>query len=89
MAEQSLDHDEQINVRWAYDDPNPRAQAITLRNQAQMMLAAMEAKGHLPTGAEGAYPEELLPHDDASGEPDAKRQRGDGPTPMTREEHER
>ena len=32
MAEQSLDHDEQINVRWAYDDPNPRAQAMRLRS---------------------------------------------------------
>ena len=31
MAEQSLDNDEQINVRWAYDDPNPRAQAATRR----------------------------------------------------------
>jgi len=25
MAEQSLDSDEQLNVRWAYDDPNPVA----------------------------------------------------------------
>lgn len=32
---QSLDNDEQINVRWAYDDPNPRAQAMRLRNDAQ------------------------------------------------------
>ena len=45
MAEQSLDNDEQINVRWAYDDPNPRAQAIRLRNNAQIMLAAMEKRG--------------------------------------------
>jgi len=47
MEEQALDSDEQINVRWAYDDPNPRAQAVKLRNAAQQMLAAMEKKGGL------------------------------------------
>ena len=95
MAEQALDHEEQINVRWAYDDPNPRAQATRLRNNAQQMLAAMEARGHLHTSTpEGAYPN---PED--SLEPSAKRQReaegaADGggcvagrPAPMTREEH--
>ena len=75
MAEQSLDHDEQINVRWAYDDPNPRAQAMRLRNNAQIMLAAMEAKGHVPPGSAEAmlaYPDELPAHErDASDEPDA------------------
>ena len=30
MAEQSLDNDEQVNIRWAYDDPNPREQAARL-----------------------------------------------------------
>ena len=58
MAEQALDNDEQITVRWAFDDPNPKAQAVRLRNSAQTMLAAMEAKGHLPTG-DAAYPAEL------------------------------
>ena len=47
MADQSLDNDEQLNVRWAYEDPNPRAQAAKLRNHAVQMLAAMNAKGHL------------------------------------------
>ena len=80
MAEQSLDNDEQINVRWAYDDPNPRAAAVRLRNDAQTMLAAMEARGDLQAPLE--YPEEL--------EPSAKRQQlgDDGAAPMTREEHE-
>ena len=82
MAEQSLDHDEQINVRWAYDDPNPRAQAIRLRNNAQIMLAAMEAKGHIPQGAEMAYAEGVASVD----EPDSKRPRT-AAAPMTREEH--
>jgi len=64
MEEQALDNDEQINVRWAYDDPNPRAQAVKLRNAAQQMLAAMEKKGELDAPAQ--YP-------DASSVPD-----GDG-----------
>ena len=87
MGEQALDHDEQINVRWAHDDPNPRAQATRLRNDAQLMLAAMEARGHLPSAVEDPYPEDGLL------EPDAKRHRGDGDgpvgpmVPMTREEH--
>eukprot|EP00962_Isochrysis_galbana_P054900 scaffold26555_cov73-Isochrysis_galbana.AAC.2 len=38
MEEQALDNDEQINVRWAYDDPNPRAEAMRLRNNAQARL---------------------------------------------------
>ena len=92
MAEQGLDNDEQINVRWAYDDPNPRAQAMKLRNNAQMMLAAMEAKGHLPPGtsaADLAYPDDgsaLFDGEGGGGEPSAKRQRGDA-APMTREEY--
>ena len=89
MAEQSLDHDEQINVRWAYDDPNPKAQAMRLRNNAQLMLAAMEAKGHIMPGGGDPYPEELdddssAEPGDSSAEPGAKRQRN---TPMSREEH--
>ena len=47
MADQSLDNDEQLNVRWAYEDPNPRAQAAKLRNHAVQMLAAMADRGHL------------------------------------------
>ena len=63
MAEQSLDNDEQVNIRWAYDDPNPRAQAARLRNNARLMLDAMERRGDLH---------------DPNDEPYAKRQRGDG-----------
>jgi hypothetical protein len=97
MAEQALDHDEQINVRWAYDDPNPKAQAVRLRNSAQMVLAAMESKGHLQPPIEGAYPEELLGASESEGPDDpygssAKRQRlslsEHATAPMSREEHE-
>ena len=95
MAEQALDNDDQINVRWAYDDPNPKAQAVRLRNSAQIMLAAMEAKGHLPsTSTDGFYPDaDSLNPQHHDGDPDAeasgseaKRQRTGAP--MTREEHE-
>ena len=88
MAEQSLDHDEQLNVRWAYDDPNPKAQAIRLRNNAQIMLAAMAAKGHIPNELP---PDEF--YDEWGDEPHSKRPRvegeggGSSSTPMTREEH--
>lgn len=40
MLNQSLDHDEIINVRWASDDPNPAAQK---RNQEQMRRAGERA----------------------------------------------
>lgn len=96
MADQSLDSDEQINVRWAYDDPNPRAQAARLRNNAQLMLNAMERKGHvgdsdLAAGIDSAYAAEhahdLTPVDGA--EPAAKRQHVDeAATPLTREQAE-
>ena len=40
MSEQSLDGNEQINVRWAYDDPNPR---VIRRIQAEKEVQVMEA----------------------------------------------
>ena len=96
MADQSLDNDEQLNVRWAYDDPNPRAQAARLRNNAQLMLEAMERKGHVgdadaAAAIDAAYPAEhahdLTPDDEA--EPAAKRQHvGEPATPLTREQAE-
>ena len=91
MAEQALDHGEQINVRWAYDDPNPRAQAMHLRNAAQRMLAAMQAKGHSVGEEEAPYGGDATAfaagttaagdYDDDSGIEDqrgAKRQRAAG-----------
>lgn len=102
MEEQSLDHDEQINVRWAYDDPNPRAEAMRLRNNAQLMLAAMEARGHLAPQPE--YPDAASVPDGWNGgqghavEPATKRLRREGQDddahgtaiePISREEHER
>ena len=90
VSVQALDHDEQINVRWAYDDPNPRAQAVRLRNDAQTMLAAMEARGDLEAPLE--YPEELPPakRQQLGGEESAEAAASydTGAVPMTREEHE-
>lgn len=47
MMDQSLEHGEQLNVRWAYEDPNPRAKAEKLRIQANVMLDAMRKRGHV------------------------------------------
>ena len=95
MAEQSLDHDEQINVRWARDDPNPRAETAKLRNNARTMLAAMEKRGVLQELAEPHTEPHTEPPRDAD-EPAAKRQAlvvppalADPLRPMGRQDHER
>lgn len=40
MSNQSLDHHEQLNIRWAHDDPNPGA---IKRNQRNMLYKAYNA----------------------------------------------
>ncbi|KAG0098958.1 Pre-mRNA-splicing factor [Podila epicladia] len=47
MANQSLDHGEVINIRWATEDPNPKAQAMSKRKAVEMTRQAIEAR--LPT----------------------------------------
>ncbi|KAF9333149.1 Pre-mRNA-splicing factor [Podila minutissima] len=47
MANQSLDHGEVINIRWATEDPNPKAQAMNKRKAVEMTRQAIEAR--LPT----------------------------------------
>lgn len=91
MADQSLDHDEQLNVRWACEDPNPRAKAERLRVSAQLMLEAMRARGHAPpsSAAEPYGREEADEEAEGVEPPGAKRRRGAGPAaPKTREEAE-
>ncbi|CAG8616003.1 3419_t:CDS:2 [Paraglomus occultum] len=46
MSCQSLDHDEVLNVRWATDDPNPRAKA-EYKRKAELM-AAQAIQKNLP-----------------------------------------
>lgn len=44
MAGQSLDNEEILNIRWAYDDPNPLVQKAIQRANEDAMLAAMAAQ---------------------------------------------
>jgi hypothetical protein len=53
MAEQSLDGDEQLNIRWAYEDPNPRSIKQIQNEKEQRVVDALRAAGHTP--AMGKY----------------------------------
>ncbi|KAF9913219.1 Pre-mRNA-splicing factor [Lobosporangium transversale] len=44
MTDQSLDHGEILNIRWATEDPNPRSQAIAKRKAVEMAREAIESK---------------------------------------------
>jgi hypothetical protein len=53
MANQSLGNGEVLNVRWAYDDPNPAAIAAREAADAAAVAAALLARGvrvHAPAG---------------------------------------
>ena len=45
MANQTLGQNEVLNVKWAYDDPNPVAQEAMRRADADAALAALKARG--------------------------------------------
>lgn len=45
MADQSLDNNEQISVRWAYDDPNPKVITRITKENEERMLEAMVRRG--------------------------------------------
>jgi len=55
MAEQSLDHGEQINVRWAYDDPNPKAQVRKKWETEQKLKDRLEELGYNLRGENVSY----------------------------------
>ncbi|KAL7714343.1 pre-mRNA-splicing factor CWC2 [Entamoeba marina] len=44
MADQSLDNNEKLNVRWAYDDPNPIAKAVEEQNVAAQYVELVKEK---------------------------------------------
>ncbi|OAQ36037.1 hypothetical protein K457DRAFT_1901670 [Linnemannia elongata AG-77] len=44
MANQSLDHGEIVNIRWATEDPNPKMQAMNKRKAVEMTRQAIESK---------------------------------------------
>jgi hypothetical protein len=46
MAEQALDADEQINVRWARDDPNPKSAAENQQKKEMQVMQAVLKKGY-------------------------------------------
>jgi hypothetical protein len=79
MADQALEANEQLNVRWATEDPNPRAKAERLRASAQALLQAMRARGHAPPERE---PYAAGPDAEGHDERGSKRAR----LPQTRDE---
>ncbi|KAK3831269.1 MAG: hypothetical protein JOS17DRAFT_744800 [Linnemannia elongata] len=44
MANQSLDHGEIVNIRWATEDPNPKMQEMSKRKAVEMTRQAIESK---------------------------------------------
>ncbi|KAF1792971.1 Torus domain [Phytophthora cactorum] len=74
MANQSLQSDEVLNVRWAFDDPNPVAKQAGERSDRDAIVAMMKAKGASTTeDAAFDYPEHYQM-------PATKRQRIEGDT---------
>uniref|UniRef100_M4B593 Pre-mRNA-splicing factor cwc2 n=2 Tax=Hyaloperonospora arabidopsidis (strain Emoy2) TaxID=559515 RepID=M4B593_HYAAE len=74
MANQSLQSDEVLNLRWAFDDPNPVAKQAGERADRDAIVAVMQAKGATTTeDAAFDYPEEYQL-------PATKRQRIEGDT---------
>ncbi|KAE9283746.1 hypothetical protein PF008_g27328 [Phytophthora fragariae] len=74
MANQTLQSDEVLNLRWAFDDPNPVAKQAGERADRDAIVAMMQAKG-ASTGEDAAfdYPEQYQM-------PATKRQRIEGDT---------
>jgi hypothetical protein len=60
MAEQTMDHGEQLTIRWANDDPNPVAQKRQVRDYETKTMEAIMQKGYasndgLPYEVPGQY----------------------------------
>lgn len=55
MAEQSLDHNEQINCRWAHDDPNPKAIVRNKWETEEKLKDRLEELGHSAQGEKVQY----------------------------------
>ena len=52
MANNHLDHGENLNVRWAHDDPNPVAHDAAARADADALVEMLKAKGAAVDGGE-------------------------------------
>ncbi|SPR01990.1 unnamed protein product (mitochondrion) [Plasmodiophora brassicae] len=84
MAEQALDGEEQLNVRWAYEDPNPRVIKQVQAEKEQRVVDALRNAGYSqdmarynapasyrpsgPQQQQGAYPADPYAYPDTSGQ---------------------
>ena len=71
MADQGLGNGDVLNVRWAYDDPNPKTIELKKRKTQEMVLAALKKRGIGTTEEAYAYPSDYVPQP-------AKKARVDG-----------
>jgi hypothetical protein len=44
MGNQKMDGDENLNIKWAYDDPNPQASKAIQRADADAALALLQVR---------------------------------------------
>lgn len=99
MMNQSLDHDECINLRWATDDPNPIAQRRSKREREEQGMAAIEESmteeqreaGRQLRQLEAASVAEPLEdenEEEGKGQDESKRRRIEGPPEMSNEEYQ-
>ena len=58
MAQQAMDGEEILSIRWAHDDPNPMAQEAISRADRDALAALMQAKGISIEPAPFEYPAE-------------------------------
>jgi len=56
MIGQTLDHDEILDIRWAFDDPNPVAKEAIRRANADAVVAAIKASGQSMENTKFAVP---------------------------------
>ncbi|TMW63767.1 hypothetical protein Poli38472_002708 [Pythium oligandrum] len=73
MGNQALDNEEVLNIRWAFDDPNPVAKEAGQRADRDAIIAMVKARGVSTEDAAFNYPEQYQM-------PAAKRQRIEGET---------
>lgn len=73
MTNQALEGDEVLNVRWAFDDPNPVAKEAASRADHDAIVAMVKTQGASTEDAAFQYPDQYQM-------PNSKRQRIEGDT---------
>lgn len=73
MTNQALEHGEVLNIRWAFDDPNPVAKEAATRADHDAIVAMVQTKGVSTEAAAFHYPDEYQM-------PESKKQRVEGDT---------